>query len=117
MILVWIYVFALQVEERSNQIANYFLSEGYQKGDGVALFMENSPQYIIIWLGLAKIGVVSALVNFNLKNQGLVHTIKLAKSRAIIFGSTLESSKLYLLTLYTRPRENFWGCLAPIIFE
>jgi len=80
-----------QVEERSNQIANYFLSEGYQKGDSVALFMENSPHYIIIWLGLAKIGVVSALINFNLKNQGLVHTIKLAKSRAIIFGSTLES--------------------------
>ena len=91
---------AFQVEERSNQIANYFLSEGYQKGDGVALFMENSPHYIIIWLGLAKIGVVSALINFNLKNQGLVHTIKLAKSRAIIFGSTLESSKLYLPTLF-----------------
>ena len=38
----------------SNQVANYFLNLKYNKGDTVALFMENRIEYIPIWLGMAK---------------------------------------------------------------
>lgn len=78
-----------KVDEYSNRVANYFLSLGYLKGDVVALFMENRPEYVATWLGLAKIGIIPALINFNLKQNSLVHAIRVANSKAIIFGSEL----------------------------
>ena len=81
------------MEEYSNRVANYFLSLGYVKGDSVAFFMENRPEYIATWLGLAKIGVTPALINYNLKQQSLVHTIQVANCKAIIYGIELENGK------------------------
>ena len=79
------------MESYSNQVANYFLAEGYKKGDTMALFMESRPEYIGIWLGLAKIGVIPALINFNLRQQALTHTIKVADCKGAIYGLELES--------------------------
>ena len=80
-----------QVEEYSNRVANYFLSRKFKKGDTVAIFMENRPEYVATWLGLSKIGVVPALINYNLKQKALIHTVQVAKSAAIIFGGELAS--------------------------
>ena len=33
----------------------------------VSLFMESRPEFVGFWLGLAAIGVETALVNFNLR--------------------------------------------------
>ena len=78
------------METYSNRIANDFLGRGYAKGDAVALFMENRPEYVGVWLGLAKIGVVPAFINYNLKQEPLLHTIHVADCRAIIYGLELE---------------------------
>ena len=83
-----------RVEEYSNRVANYFLQRGFKKGDTVAFFMPNRPEYIITWFGLAKIGVIPALVNFNLRKKPLLHTIKVVKCKAIIYGLELESGML-----------------------
>ena len=53
--------------------------------------MENRPEYVATWLGLAKIGVIPALINHNQKAQALVHAIQVAKSKALIYGSEFES--------------------------
>ena len=83
-------IILFQVEEYSNRVANYFLSLGCKKGDSVAFFMENRPEYIATWLGLAKIGVTPALINYNLKQQSLVHTIQVSNCKSIIYGIELE---------------------------
>jgi solute carrier family 27 fatty acid transporter 1/4 len=79
------------METFSNRIANYFLRKGLKKGDAVALFMENRPEYVAMWIGLAKIGVIPALINYNLKQNALIHTIKVADCKAIIYGLELET--------------------------
>lgn len=76
-------------EELSNQVANYFLNLKYNKGDTVALFMENRIEYIPIWLGMAKVGVVPALINSNLKQNSLVHCIRAAGCRALVCSRDL----------------------------
>ena len=76
----------LQVEELSNQIAHFFLNEGFEKGDTVAVFMENRPEFVCTWLGLAKIGVIPALINYNLRAEPLFHTIQLVKCKAVNDG-------------------------------
>lgn len=44
------------LDEYSNRVGNYLLSKGYKPQTNVALFMENEPKYIAIWLGASKVG-------------------------------------------------------------
>ena len=81
-----------ELNEYANRVANYFSSLGLQKGDSAALFMENSPEYIGLYLGLWKIGVVVAFLNHNLRHESLTHCIRAAKSRALIFSSQLAGA-------------------------
>ena len=49
------------------------------------------PEFVVTWLGLAKIGVIPAFINYNLKKEALLHTINVADCRAIIYGFELEN--------------------------
>ncbi len=71
----------------SNQVAHLFEDAGFKTGDTVALLMNNRPEYVAIWLGLAKAGIVTALINYNLKGEPLRHSIEIVDSKAIIFGA------------------------------
>ncbi|CAL1285535.1 unnamed protein product [Larinioides sclopetarius] len=82
----------LKVDELSNKVANYFASCGYSKGDEIALLLDNCPEYVCIWLGLAKIGVVTALINTNLKRDSLGHSINCIDVKAIIFGRNFSET-------------------------
>lgn len=81
-----------QLDEFSNQIAHYFKSQGYTKGDTVALLLENRPEYVGIWLGLAKIGVVTALINTNLVLDPLTHSLTSVTIKALIYGNTFAKA-------------------------
>lgn len=84
----------LKIENYSNQVAHAFSSKyGLKKGDTVALFMENKPEFVAIWLGLSKIGVITALINTNLKTQALIHSINVANSKVLIYGAELTDCK------------------------
>ncbi len=78
-----------ELEGYINQIANYFSSIGVKKGDSVALFLENCPESYAIYLGLAKLGAISAMINVNLRQDSLVHCIKVSQSCAIVLSSSL----------------------------
>ncbi|RZF38777.1 hypothetical protein LSTR_LSTR008147 [Laodelphax striatellus] len=80
-----------QVEEYSNRVANYFKAEGIKRGDAVAIFMEARPEYVCMWLGLSKIGAVSALVNTNQRSNVLAHSLQVASCKAVIVGTELSS--------------------------
>lgn len=54
--------------------------------------MENRPEFVCIWLGLSKIGVIVPLINTNLRLTSLVHSITVANCNALIFGSSLISA-------------------------
>ena len=82
-----------QLDEYSNQLAHFLLSSGFKHGDSLALFMENRPEYIGLWLGCTKIGVVPALINFNLRGKSLMHSINAVSASAVIFGTELTPGK------------------------
>jgi fatty-acyl-CoA synthase len=50
-------------------VANWALSAGLKEKDVVALMMDNRPEFIFMWLGMAKIGVLTSLINTNLRGQ------------------------------------------------
>lgn len=73
------------VHHFSNQISNFFTGHGLTKGDDIAVFMESNAEYISIWLGLSKAGIIPALVNNNQKGESLIHSINVVNSKAVIF--------------------------------
>jgi fatty-acyl-CoA synthase len=79
-----------ELDSRANQYANWALDQGFRPGDAVALFMENKPDYIAFWVGLSKVGVVSALINNSLQGQGLAHCVNIAKAKALVIGPEQE---------------------------
>uniref|UniRef100_A0A8C6U4S9 Very long-chain fatty acid transport protein n=1 Tax=Neogobius melanostomus TaxID=47308 RepID=A0A8C6U4S9_9GOBI len=81
-----------QLDEYSNRVANLLLQRGFKEGDVVAVFMENSSQYVGLWLGMAKIGVEAALINFNLRLEALVHCVTISNAKAVVFGSELTEA-------------------------
>ena len=50
-------------DERSNQAARAWQQLGISRGDRVAFMMENHPDFVIGWFGLAKIGATLVAVN------------------------------------------------------
>jgi fatty-acyl-CoA synthase len=74
---------------RMNRYARWAISQGLAKGDCVALLMGNRPDYLAAWLGLTRIGAVVALINTNLRGDGLAHAIGAAKPKFVIVAPQL----------------------------
>src|SRR5271166_2680099 len=64
---------------RANRVAHWAWRQGLRRGDVVALLMENRPEYLFVWCGLAKLGVVTALLNTNLSARALDHALDAAR--------------------------------------
>ncbi|MDV2685728.1 class I adenylate-forming enzyme family protein [Alkalihalophilus lindianensis] len=72
------------VNQRTNQIANAFLSQGYKKGDKVSVMMKNHAAYIEVIIGLAKIGVIVVPINYRLVGPEMEYIIANSESRGFI---------------------------------
>lgn len=78
-----------EVNARANRVAHAALAAGLKKGDVIALMMYNRPDFVTIWLGLAKIGVVTALINTSAAGSVLVHAMKQVGAKGLIVDSEL----------------------------
>src|SRR6218665_675266 len=81
-----------EMDEWSNRVGNTFAAMGYKRGDEVALVMNSRPEFVGVWLGMAKNGIVTAFINTNQRMETLVHSITVVKSKAVIFDVTLSKS-------------------------
>uniref|UniRef100_A0A7N9ASM6 Long-chain-fatty-acid--CoA ligase n=1 Tax=Mastacembelus armatus TaxID=205130 RepID=A0A7N9ASM6_9TELE len=105
----------IQLDELSNAVAHWARSQGLVSGDVVALFMESWPLHVALWLGLAKIGVEAALINFNLRHDSLLHCIGVSGSRAIVFGAELADAVLEISSSITQSM--VWFCTGDLSAE
>jgi fatty-acyl-CoA synthase len=60
---------------------------GLRRGDVAALLMENRPEFLATWMGLAKLGVTTALLNTHLRGRALAHAIATAAPRLLVAGA------------------------------
>lgn len=79
-----------EVNEFANRVANHFQLNGFKSGDVVGLFMDNRPEFVATWIGLSKIGIVVPLINTNLRQSALLHSITVANCNALIYGESLR---------------------------
>lgn len=87
----------LQADLLSNQAARVFLRSGVSKGDVVALYAQNSPMFIWMWLGLAKIGCVGAFINFNLRSKSLLHCLNVSGAKLLVAGEESQDAVVEVL--------------------
>ncbi len=70
--------------------ARFALAQGWGRGDVIALHMLNSADYLATWLGLTRVGIVTALLNPQLAAAGLTHGLQVAGARAVIGDVSLK---------------------------
>lgn len=81
-----------EFDAQANRIAHWALAHNLKAGDRVALCMENCPDYVAIWVGLAKVGVVTALINTHLDGDALRHCLTISEASHIIAGATRDKA-------------------------
>ena len=110
-----------ELDARANQVAHWAVEAGLHTGDVAALFMENRPEYLTVWLGLAKLGVTTALINTNLSGRGLRHALATSGARHLVvggecldrFATTADDLEQPLQVLVDPDRENGDGGPRP----
>ena len=80
------------LNHRASCVAKILKSQGVERGDTVALLMENRSEFLVQVLALNKLGAISALINTNLTKKSLVHCVNVVESKKIIFGEELLDS-------------------------
>jgi fatty-acyl-CoA synthase len=75
-----------------NRYARWALQVGLVPGDVVCLLMPNCPDYLAIWLGLTRAGVVVSLLNTNSRGAALAHSINIVSPRYVIVAAALVPS-------------------------
>ena len=73
-----------ETHDRVNQYASYFLSLGIPPGSIVAVYLQNQPEFVFIWIGLWAIGCAPALINWNLGGDPLIHCVKISGAKVMI---------------------------------
>ena len=63
------------LDTTANQISHWGIKMGLKPGDTIALMMTNRPEYVAFWIGMAKIGVATALLNTNTSGKALIHVV------------------------------------------
>jgi len=79
-----------ELDARANRVARWAIGQGIGRGDVVALLGANRPEYVAHWLGLAKVGAVTALINNNLTGRALCRSVELAGVDQLIIDTDLE---------------------------
>ncbi|XP_053174461.1 long-chain fatty acid transport protein 2-like isoform X1 [Scomber japonicus] len=82
-----------QADKESNKVATALRTHAHLKeGDTVAVFLENEPMFVWIWLGLAKLGCTAALLNYNIRSKSLLHCFSCCEAKVLIAGADLRGA-------------------------
>ncbi len=63
------------------------------------MILENSLEYPCVWIGLSKIGCITALINTNLRAKPLLHSIQTVKAKAVITSKEILSGKDFFIII------------------
>ncbi|MBM3525245.1 MAG: AMP-binding protein, partial [Alphaproteobacteria bacterium] len=76
----------------ANRYARWAREAGMGKGDVVALMMQNRPDYLAAWIGISRIGGVTALINTQQRGDSLAHSLRIVAPRHLILDAELADS-------------------------
>lgn len=78
-----------ELDRRTNQLANGLLGRGLESGDRVAAWMEDSLEYVELYLAVAKAGLVIVPINARFVADEAIHHILDSGARALVWTQGL----------------------------
>ena len=72
--------------EKANRFANFLLTNGFKKGNKVAILMMNSLEWLPIYFGVLKTGALAVPLNFRYTSEEIKYCLNLAEADALVFG-------------------------------
>ena len=78
-----------QFNALANQFAHSLALQGIQRGDTVAVFIENRIELLCSIVALSKLGAVAGLINTGLTDRPLAHCINTIESKKCLVGEEL----------------------------
>ncbi len=77
-----------ELNKQANKVANYLISSGLKKGERVAIFLENSIDFVIIYFGILKAGGVVVGINTEVTSDDLKYLTENSESRFLFVGES-----------------------------
>lgn len=71
----------------ANRIAHWALERGIRPGQTLALLMQNRPECLFAWLGIAKTGATIALLHAEARGAVLTHALRESGARLLLVGA------------------------------
>jgi hypothetical protein len=72
----------IALEKLANQFAHWGLKFGLTQKNTVCLMVFNCPEYVAFWLGMAKIGVSTAMLNTNIIGNPFMHSVQVSVEKS-----------------------------------
>ena len=76
-----------QLDEASNRVANALKEMGVSKGDRVAMLLPNSPEFVVIYFGVVKIGGIAVPLDIRYRLDELTSLFNNFQPKVLVSGS------------------------------
>ncbi|NLE74501.1 MAG: long-chain fatty acid--CoA ligase [Actinobacteria bacterium] len=77
---------------RTNRTASWLQDTGIEKGDRVAVLLDNCPEFIELYLACARLGAIFVPLNFRLTAGELDYLIRNCRPRLFVFGESVRTA-------------------------
>ena len=102
-----------RLEEESRRIGQGLLASGLAKGDRVALWAENRPEWMAVWIGAAIAGLVIVPIDFLASEKECANILKITEAKAFFhsdrkqkFADSLDSGGIFIPVRVNLTAEN-----------
>eukprot|EP01031_Cornospumella_fuschlensis_P011672 gene11672-14260_t len=73
----------------ANQVAHGLIALGLQPGEGVALLLENSPDFLLLTYGAKRAGLMVTPLSIHLRPNEVAHVLRDSGARLLVASSSL----------------------------
>jgi acyl-CoA synthetase (AMP-forming)/AMP-acid ligase II len=73
-----------EIYDMACRYAQYLISLDVRPGDLVAVYMMNSPEFMIWWLATFSLGCAPAMINYNLTGDALIHCLRISGAKVLL---------------------------------
>ncbi|XP_062581210.1 long-chain fatty acid transport protein 2-like [Saccostrea cucullata] len=84
-----IYTYSM-INSMASRVANIVARWNLSIGDAVAMMIYNSPEFLWTFLGLLKLGLAGAFINYHLQEEPLIHSLTASQTKYLIVGKGPE---------------------------
>ena len=82
------------LSQEIDRVARGFICRGIAPGDKVAIWSSNVPEWLIAWLGLAKMGAITVPIDPAASSENLLYILEQSECRGLIVSGNSDDKKM-----------------------